>query len=225
VHFHCLVTSKEHPHFHDIQIYNWTVTTYPEIESENMELDIDIDSIFCNLDQPGDAIQHSHSMDIVDTEIFDEDESFIFQSVVFESESKKLIIEKRDVKNKKGKYRSEVDLANMQSSQISGLHRATRDALDDSIGVIEAKNARLKDQIKELEEDLIPMPLLASPLAIAMPATPATKLKGSSSFLTSCRGYVEKNIKKRMELITEAWETSQTMDSLGTRAHNLLKLL
>jgi hypothetical protein len=156
---------------------------------------------------------------------FDEDESFVFQSVVFESESKKLIIEKRDVKNKKGKYRSEVDLANMQPSQISGLHRETRDALDDSIGVIEAENARLKDQIKELEEALIPMPLLASPLAIAMPATPATKLKGSSSFLASCRGYVEKNIKKRMELITEAWETSQTMDSLGTRAHNLLELL
>jgi hypothetical protein len=87
----------------------------PEIESENMELDTDLDSIFCNLDQPGDAIHHSYPMDIVDTEIFDEDESFVFQSVVFESESKKLIIEKRDVKNKKRKYRSEVDLANMQS--------------------------------------------------------------------------------------------------------------
>jgi hypothetical protein len=57
---------------------------------------------------------------------FDEDESFVFQSVVFDSESKKLIIEKRDVKNKKGKSRSEVDLANMRSSQISGLHRETK---------------------------------------------------------------------------------------------------
>jgi hypothetical protein len=200
----------------------------PKIESENMELDTDLDSIFCNLDQSGDAIHHSYPMDIVDTEIFYEDESFVFQSVVFESESKKLIIEKRDVKNKKRKYRSEVDLANMQLSQISGLHRETRDALHDSIGVIEAENARLKDQIKELEEALIPMPLLASPLAIAMPVTPytpATKLKGSSSFLASCRGYVEKNIKKIMELITEAWETSQIMDSLGRRAHNLLELL
>jgi hypothetical protein len=80
-------------------------------------------------------------MDIVDTEIFEEDESFVFQSVVFESESKKIIIEKRDVKNKKGKYRSEVDLANMRSSQISRLHRATGDVLDDSIGVIEDENA------------------------------------------------------------------------------------
>jgi len=36
---------------------------------------------------------------------------------------------------------------------------------------------------------------------------------------------VENNIKKKMELVTEAWETSQTMTSLGTRAHNLLEHL
>jgi hypothetical protein len=72
-----------------------------------------------------------------------------------------------------------------------------------------------------LEEALIPMPFLSSPLAITMHATPATKLKGSSSLLASCRGYVEKNIKKRMELITQAWETSQSMASLGTTTHAL----
>jgi hypothetical protein len=58
-----------------------------------------------------------------------------------------------------------------------------------------------------LEEALIPFPLLVSPLAITVLATPAAKLKGSSILLTSCRGYVKKNIKKIMELITEAWET------------------
>jgi hypothetical protein len=36
---------------------------------------------------------------------------------------------------------------------------------------------------------------------------------------------VENNIKKRMELVIEAWETSQTMTSLGTRAQNLLEHL
>jgi hypothetical protein len=79
--------------------------------------------------------------------------------------------------------------------------------------------------ISELEEALIPMPLLAIPLAIAMAATLATKLKGSSSLLASCRGYVENNIKKIMELITEAWERSQSMASLGTRPHTLLEHL
>jgi len=116
----------------------------------------------------------------------------------------------------------------MQGSKISQLHMETKDALHDSVGVIEAKNARLKNQIKELEEALFPMSLLGSSLEIAMPVTtctPATNLKGSSSFLASFRRYVKKNINKRIELIAKAWETSQNMDSLGRRAHNLLLLL
>jgi hypothetical protein len=125
----------------------------------------------------------------------------------FTANLKILIIENRDVRKKKGKYRSEINLRHMQSSQISRLHRATGDALDDSIGGIEAENARLKDIIKELEESLIPIPLLSSPLAITTSATPVAKLKGPSSLLTSCRGYVEKNIKKIMDLITQALET------------------
>jgi len=40
-------------------------------------------------------------MDISDTKNFDEYESFMFQSVVFDSQSKKLIIEKKDVKIRK----------------------------------------------------------------------------------------------------------------------------
>jgi hypothetical protein len=48
------------------------------------------------------------------------------------------------------------------------------------------------------------MSLLVGHLAIAMPTTHATKLKGSSILLASCRGHVEKNIKKIMELIIEA---------------------
>jgi hypothetical protein len=69
------------------------------------------------------------------------------------------------------------------------------------------------------------MPLLVNPLTVAMPATPAANVKSSSTLLASCRGYVENNIKKRMELVTEAWKTSQTITSLGTRAHSLLEHL
>jgi hypothetical protein len=79
---------------------------------------------------------------------FDEDESFMFQSIAFDSQSKKLIIEKKDVKDKKGKSRSEVDLANMHPSKICQLHKSSIDALHDSIGGIEAENARLKDRVK-----------------------------------------------------------------------------
>ena len=88
----------------------------------------------------------------------------------------------------------------MRPSQISKIHRATGDALDDSIGGLEAENTKLKEIIKELEEALMPLPILSSPLAMIGPTTPAAKLKGSSSLLTSVKGYVEKNIKKIIEL-------------------------
>jgi hypothetical protein len=52
--------------------------------------------------------EHMHkvglsAMEITKIDIFDEDESFIFQSVVFDSQSKNMVIEKRDVTNRKGK--------------------------------------------------------------------------------------------------------------------------
>jgi hypothetical protein len=63
-----------------------------------MELETDLDSMLHYIDQTGDAIQHSPPMDISDTKFFYEDESFVFQSVVFYSQSKKLIIEKKKCK-------------------------------------------------------------------------------------------------------------------------------
>jgi hypothetical protein len=113
----------------------------------------------------------------------------------------------------------------MRPSQICQLHIATEEALHDSIGGIETENARMKDRVKELEDAFILKPLLVDPLAIAMVGTPAPNVKASSTLLASCEGYVEKNIKKKMELVTEAWKRSQTITSIGTRAHNLLELL
>jgi hypothetical protein len=59
----------------------------------------------------------------------------------------------------------------MWPSQISRIHRATDDALDDSIGGLEAENTKLKERIKELEETLMPLPLLSIPLEIVGPTT------------------------------------------------------
>jgi hypothetical protein len=133
-------------------------------------------------------------MEIIESETFNEEESFVFQSVIFYSESKNLIVEKRDVKNKKGKSRSKVNLRNMRPSQISQIHPTTGDSLDDSIRGLEEENAKLKEKIKELEEALMPLPIPASHLAMIRLTTPAAKLKGSAILLRSARGYVEKNI-------------------------------
>jgi hypothetical protein len=110
----------------------------------------------------------------------------------------------------------------MQLSQICQLHTATEEELNDSIERMETHNARLKDRVRELEDDFFPMPLLVDPLAIAMPGTPAPNVKEPSTLLTSCKGYVENNITKRMELVTDAWKRSQTIASFRTRAHSFL---
>jgi hypothetical protein len=94
----------------------------PRTESEDMELETDMDNVFCKVDQPADTMHHSSIMEIVETNIFDKDESFVFQSVVFDNQSKNLIIEKRDVRNKKGKSHSDINLRNIHPSQISQIH-------------------------------------------------------------------------------------------------------
>jgi hypothetical protein len=65
----------------------------------------------------------------------------------------------------------------------------------------------------------MPLPILSSPLTMVKPTTPSIKLKGSSSFLAVVLSYVEKNIKKRMSLIIEAWKISKHIVSFGSRAH------
>jgi hypothetical protein len=65
----------------------------------------------------------------------------------------------------------------------------------------------------------MPLPLLSGPLSMIKPTTPIVKLKGSSRLLTTVRSYVERNIKKRMALITEAWEVLKNIVSSGSSAH------
>ena len=76
-----------------------------------------------------------------------------------------------------------------------------------------------------MEDAFFPMPLLVDPLAIAMLGTPTPNVKPPSTLLASCKGYVENNITKIIELVTDVWKISQTIASLGTRAHSLLDLL
>jgi hypothetical protein len=73
----------------------------------------------------------------------------------------------------------------VQTLGITQIHGATGDALDDSIDVLEDGNPKLKERIKEFENSLMHFPILASPLSMVKPTTPAIKMKGSSSLLTT----------------------------------------
>ena len=157
--------------------YNLIENDINRFSLEDMELEADIEKIFPTIDQLGNMAQQNSSLEIVENETFSEEESFTFQNVIFDKESKKLIIEKGDQKNKRGKSRTEVELKDMRSSQISKIHRATKDALDDFIGGMEAEKTKLKEMIKELEDALMPLPILASPLSMVKPTTPPIKLK------------------------------------------------
>jgi hypothetical protein len=93
------------------------------------------------------------------------------------------------------------------------------------IGGIEAENARVKERLNEFEQAFIATPEFASPLAKNVPATTAAKMKVSSTLLACSRALVENNINKRMQLVTEAWETSQNLVSFGKKANDLLEHL
>jgi hypothetical protein len=61
----------------------------------------------------------------------------------------------------------------------SKIDNATGDALNDSIDGLEAKNAKLKEKIKELETSLMPLLILASPLTmVKLTTSSSTKFKG-----------------------------------------------
>jgi len=114
----------------------------PEIESEQVQLEIET--------------KHMHkigssAVEISKTEFFYEDESFVFQSIVFDNQSKTMVIEKRDVTNRKGKSCIEINFREMRLTQISLFHQVTGEILRDSIGGIETENANLKDCLNEFE--------------------------------------------------------------------------
>jgi hypothetical protein len=82
-----------------------------------------------------------------------EEESITLHHVAFNKESKKLLIEKINLKNKKvvEKWNSKTDLQGVRPSKGMQFHEATRETLKSLINEIELKNQLLKEKIKELE--------------------------------------------------------------------------
>jgi hypothetical protein len=90
---------------------------------------------------------------------------------------------------------------------------------------METDHANLKQHLNEFEQAFIATPKFAIPLEKIMPATTAAKMKVSSTLLAFSRALVENNINKRMQLVTESWETLQNLVSFGNKANDLLEHL
>jgi hypothetical protein len=176
---------------------------------EDMDHEVDIENIQFNEEE--NMLQETQQIVLevaTQEEYFSEDESFTIHNAIFDRNSRKLVFEGTSHKNNKGKLCSKYDLSKMPTYQIFKIHKVIGDALKISIDDLEANNAILKENVKELESTLMPPQNLASPLTIAKPGTPDLKLKGSSSLLMVVRKFVEENIKKRMPLIMDAWDVS-----------------
>jgi len=145
-------------------------------------------------------------------------------SASFDKYLKNMVFECVNSKGKRTKY-SEMDLNKVPVSRIVKIYKIIGDALDVSIDEMEAKNAQLKERVKELEYTFMPPPILASPLENIQPRTSYLKLKGISILLVAVIKFVEKNIKTRMSLILEAWDIGSNIVSFGSKLKSFIEFL
>jgi hypothetical protein len=61
-----------------------------------MELEADIEKIFPGIEQQEHVVQQNTALEVVGNESFSEEESFTIQSVVFDKDSKKIILERNN---------------------------------------------------------------------------------------------------------------------------------
>jgi hypothetical protein len=198
-----------------------------EIVLEDMELDVNIEEIEFAGEEQRLQERRTIARELATQEpIIFEEESLTLHRATFNKNSRKLVIEKVNSKNKKiqEKWNSKFDFQGVPPSKVIEFHEATGEALKMSIGDIENENAILKDRVRELENSLMPPPLFSSPIATIQPLRTlegrpesSSRLKGTSSFLVSIRRYVGENIQKRMSLILETWELATNFVSLGSR--------
>jgi hypothetical protein len=207
----------------------------PEVQESPHAMDMDE-----LIEEPGWSVQRLlETREIVDAmmtqdpEIFEE-ESVTLHHVTYNRETKKLLLEKVNTKNKKSseRWKYSIDLDGVAPSKIADFHGATGDALRQSIDNMEKENSELKKRIKELEVALVPGPLFPEPLSSIQPTLElediperSTKYKGSSSLLQVVRKYVGDAIQKRIDIIQEIWELSQSIASFSSRIQNFKEYL
>jgi hypothetical protein len=201
---------------------------------EDMELDANIEDIEFPDDEQRVQQSREVAVELVTQEpVFYEEESLTLHSALFDKDLKKLVFERVNSKGKRIQEKdTELDLNGVPHREFPEFIKLLGDTLEVSVDEMEAKNARLKERIKELECALMPPPIFLSPIATIQPGrnpngTPESslKLKGTSSLLVAVRRFVGENIKKRMSLILEAWDVGNNIISFGSKLNNLREYL
>ena len=97
-----------------------------------------------------------------------EDELLILHHASYQKDSRKISLQRISIKGKQAidKCGSEIEIKNMNPSDIMELHWEIGEALAHTVDDQERENAKLKKRIVELEASLSPRPLFVEPLAI-----------------------------------------------------------
>jgi hypothetical protein len=197
-----------------------------------MDLDVDIENItFPHVEVSTRENVHHISILMIHDETFFDEETFAVKNDSFDKQYMKLVFE-RTRKSKSGKLRSTIDSRDILPSKLSCIHKFTGDTLDVSIAHMEEENAQMKERIKQLEETLMPPPILASPVAMICPGKglqenpkPSARVKGIYNLIIATRHFVEENVKKRISFIVELWDMEKGFASLGLRIQNTIEYL
>lgn len=109
------------------------------------------------------------------------------------------------------------------------LHRETGEAFAHTVDDQKRENAMLKQRIVELEVALIPRPLLVEHISIVhlvlgFPSQ-AYKIYKVTQLLSRIRSFVLEGIKSQEDLITEAFETMENVQKMGTHIRSFKELL
>jgi hypothetical protein len=113
------------------------------------------------------------------------EESLTLHSFLFDKGLKKLVFEIFHLNNKKvqGKSSLGLELNGVPTYKIIQIHEAMGEYLNMSIDEMENENLTLKERIKELENVLIPPPILSNPITKMKPWKSSNGTPKSSSIL------------------------------------------
>jgi hypothetical protein len=135
-----------------------------------MDMDEIIEEPDCSVERLLEMREISNAIMTKDPEIFEEEPATLHH-VAYNRETKKLLLEKFNMKDKKSskRWKYSIELDGVAPSKIVDFHGATGDTLRQSIDKMERDNLELKKRVKDLEVAFVLAPLFPEPLSSMKP--------------------------------------------------------